>query len=50
MLMWKGNLCIWYNEIFSFIVEFEWVGAKVLYKQNDPYTVRVNLIYTGPLY
>ena len=23
------------------------VGAQVLYKQNDPYTIRVNLMYAG---
>jgi len=23
------------------------VGAQVLYKQNDPYTIRVNLKYAG---
>ena len=24
------------------------VGTQVLYKQNDPYTIRVNLMYAGP--
>ena len=27
---------------------FVGVGTQVLYKQNDPNTIRVNLMYTGP--
>jgi len=25
-----------------------WVGTQVLYKQNDPSIIRVNLMYAGP--